>query len=89
MPPQQLPRDLNSNSLLRSRPDMRKVLARTRNARERDRTPAVNVNPFTPKNRAASERSGSDAGTASAAPTGTCAECSGWGRLENCPGVMA
>ena len=56
MMPPQVPRDLNSNSLLRSRPDMRKVLARTRTARERDRTPAVNVNPFTPKNRAAGDR---------------------------------
>ncbi|XP_043192595.1 wee1-like protein kinase isoform X1 [Amphibalanus amphitrite] len=56
MMPPQAPRDLNANSLLRSRPDMRKVLARTRPGRDRDRAAAVNVNPFTPKNRAASER---------------------------------
>ncbi|XP_037087031.1 wee1-like protein kinase 2 [Pollicipes pollicipes] len=62
MMPPQTPRDVNANSLLRSRPYCRKVAARTRVLgsasveREAANKPAANINPFTPRGRQINER---------------------------------
>lgn len=63
MQPPQAPRDLNANSLVCSRPEVRKVASRTRllvarSALEREQAarPAANINPFTPRGRLLRER---------------------------------